>query len=196
LRQQLIATKQEGRLVVGHFGSIYPGKQPEALLAVGAALKEAGADPLLVYIGSFIRGVDRVEELFHERAKALGMERDVIVSGYVASDAEVFGLFDVVDVFCYHLSEGLTARRSSIMACAQSGKPVVVTAPEDAHEFDHHPRFRDLVAQGAIVLVPQGASDADYANAVFAAARRPASDVPFDFDAWWRDTAKAVYAEL
>lgn len=198
LRQRLIVAKREGRLIVGHFGSIYPGKQPEAVLAVAAALKRRGVDPLLVYIGSFIRGTDRVEELFHERAVALGlqMERDVIVSGFVASDAELFGLFEQVDAFCYSLSEGLTARRASIIAVAQSGRPIVVTAPQDAHEFDHHPRFRELIARGAIVLVPRDGGDDAYADAIIAAAQSTGDAQKFDFDGWWRDTAQAVYAEL
>ena len=32
---------RDGRLVIGHFGSIYPGKQPNALLEIGAILKRA-----------------------------------------------------------------------------------------------------------------------------------------------------------
>src|SRR5262249_40621556 len=62
LRQRLAAARAQGRTVIGHFGSIYPGKQPNALLNIGAILKSRGANPLLVYIGSFIRGIDRVEE--------------------------------------------------------------------------------------------------------------------------------------
>jgi hypothetical protein len=67
LRQRLAAAREAGRLVIGHFGSIYPGKQPNALLNISAILKERGLKPLLVYIGSFIRGVDKVEEEFHAR---------------------------------------------------------------------------------------------------------------------------------
>ena len=63
-----------------------------------------------------------------------------------------FGIFSEVDIFCYLLSEGLTARRGSIVACAQSGHPVVVTGPAESDEFDHHPRFKALIARGAIVL--------------------------------------------
>ena len=120
---------RDGRLLIGHFGSIYPGKQPNALLEIGAILKAAGRKPLVVYIGSFIRGVDNVEEDFHARAAELGVADDVIVSGYVASDHEVFGLFSEIDAFCYPLDEGLTARRSSILTCVQSGRPLVVTGP-------------------------------------------------------------------
>ncbi len=68
LRKRLAAARHAGRLVIGHFGSIYPGKQPNALLEIGAILKARGLKPLIVYIGSFIRGVDRVEEEFHARA--------------------------------------------------------------------------------------------------------------------------------
>ena len=115
--------------MIGHFGSIYPGKQPNALLEIGAILKQRGLKPLIVYVGSFIRGVDKVEEEFYARAAELDLTDDVIVSGFVASDHEVFGLFSEIDAFCYPLDEGLTARRSSVLTCVQSGRPLIVTGP-------------------------------------------------------------------
>ena len=39
LRQRLAAAREDKRLVVGHFGSIYPSKQPNALLEICAMLK-------------------------------------------------------------------------------------------------------------------------------------------------------------
>ena len=129
LRQRLAAARESGRLVIGHFGSIYPGKQPNALLKIGAILKQRGLKPLIVYVGSFIRGIDKVEEEFYARATELDLADDVIVSGYVASDHEVFGLFSEIDAFCYPLDEGLTARRSSVLTCVQSGRPLIVTGP-------------------------------------------------------------------
>jgi glycosyltransferase involved in cell wall biosynthesis len=183
-------------LVIGHFGSIYPGKQPNALLEIGAILKARGMRPLLVYIGSFIRGIDKVEENFHARAADLGLGEDVIVSGFVASDAEVFGLFSEVDAFCYPLDEGITARRSSILTCAQSGRPLVVTGPALPDEFDHHPRFMQLIDRGAIVLVPRGSTADTYADAILSAARHSPPQAPFDFAGWWRDVAAAVAAVI
>jgi glycosyltransferase involved in cell wall biosynthesis len=196
LRQRLAAAREAGRLVIGHFGSIYPGKQPNALLAIGAILKERGLKPLIVYIGSFIRGVDTVEEEFHARAAELGITDDVIVSGYVASDHEVFGLFSDVDAFCYPIEEGLTARRASILACVQSGRPVIVTGPAEAGEFDHHPRFKELIDRGAIVLVTRGSDEDVYADRIVSALKWPSVQVPFEFDAWWRDVAQAVRVQL
>ena len=182
--------------MIGHFGSIYPGKQPNALLNIGAILKARGLKPLIVYIGSFIRGVDKVEQEFHARAAELGMSDDVIVSGYVASDHEVFGLFSEVDAFCYPLDEGLTARRSSILTCVQSGRPVIVTGPAEPDEFDHHPRFKELIDRGAIVLVARGSDDDAYADRIVSALKWPSVQVPFDFDGWWQDVAQAVRAQF
>src|SRR5260370_7410108 len=107
LRHRLIAAKGDGRLLIGHFGSIYPGKQPNALLEIGAILKERGLKPLIVYIGSFIRGVDKVEQEFHARATELAVADDVIVSGYVASDHQVFDLFRETHAFLHPPHEGL-----------------------------------------------------------------------------------------
>jgi glycosyltransferase involved in cell wall biosynthesis len=196
LRQRLVAARQQGRLVIGHFGSIYPAKQPNALLGICAILKERGLKPLIVYIGSFIRGMDKVEEEFRARAAELGVTNDVIVSGYVASDHELFGLFSEIDAFCYPLDEGLTARRASILAGVQSGRPVVVTGPAEADEFDHHPRFRELIDRGAILLVARGSAEEVYADSIVAALKRPSLHVPFDFDGWWLDLVQAVRAQF
>ena len=196
LRQQLAAARASGRLVIGHFGSIYPGKQPNALLNICAILRERGLKPLAVYIGSFIKGVDKVEEEFYARAGELGISEDVIVSGYVASDREVFGLFREIDAFCYPLEEGLTARRASILTSVQSGRPVIVTGPTDADEFGHHPRFKALIDRGAVVLVARGSTDEVYADRIVASLNRPSVQTPFDFDGWWRDVARSVQAQF
>jgi glycosyltransferase involved in cell wall biosynthesis len=196
LRQRLAAAREEGRLVIGHFGSIYPGKQPNALLGICAILKGRGLKPLVVYVGSFIRGVDTVEEDFYARAAELGVIDDVIVSGYVASDHEVFGLFSQIDAFCYPLDEGLTARRSSILACVQAGRPVIATGPAEADEFDHHPRFKELIDRGAIVLMARDADEAAYAERIVSALKWPTVQAPFDFGGWWQDVAQAVRAQL
>ena len=196
LRQRLAEARAHGRLVIGHFGSIYPAKQPNALLNICAVLKTRGAKPLVVYIGSFIRAMDNVEQDFCARASELGVADDVIVSGYVASDHEVFGLFRELDVFCYPLGEGVTARRASILTGVQSGKPVVVTGPAEPDEFDHHPRFKELIDRSAIVLVDRGADAEVYADRIVAVVKRPSVPLPFDFDSWWRDVAQAIAAEF
>jgi hypothetical protein len=199
-RQQIAAAarRRAGGRAAGDrpFRSIYPGKQPNALLDISAILKERGLKPLLVYVGSFIRGVDRVEEEFHARAAELGISDDVIVSGYVASDHEVFGLFGQIDAFCYPLAEGLTARRGSVVACVQSGRPVIVTGPAEPDEFDHHPRFKELIDRGAIVLVSRDAGEAAYADRIESALKWPSVQTPFDFDGWWQDVALAVRAQF
>jgi glycosyltransferase involved in cell wall biosynthesis len=192
LRQRLAAARQQGRLVVGHFGSIYPGKQPNALLNIGVILKERGHKPLIVYVGSFIRGIDKVEEEFRARVAELDAADDVIVSGYVGSEHEVFGIFSEIDAFCYPLDEGLTARRSSVLTCVQSGRPVIVTGPTEPDEFDHHPRFKELIDRGAVVLVARGSDDEVYADRIVSALKWPSVQMPFDFDGWWQDVAQAV----
>lgn len=194
LSERLLAARARGRLVLGHFGSIYPGKQPEAMLDVAAALKARGANPLLVFIGSFIKASDGIEAVFERKVAALGLEDDVVVSGYVASAEALFGLFEAVDAFAYVLPEGLTARRASVLACVQAGRPVVVTAPERADEFDHHPRFRALVESGAIVLAPRGAPPEAYADLVVASRTRPTRVPELDKEAWFRDAAAALRA--
>jgi hypothetical protein len=108
----------------------------------------------------------------------------------------VFGVFSQIDAFCYPLDEGLTARRSSILACVQSGRPVIVTGPAEADEFDHHPRFKELINRGALVLVTRGSDGAVYADRIIAAPKWPSVQMAFDFNGWWEDVAQALRAIL
>jgi hypothetical protein len=121
---------------------------------------------------------------------------DVIVSGYLASDREVFGLFHEIDAFCYPLEEGLTARRASILTSVQSGKPVIVTGPAEADEFDHHPRFKEVIDRGAVVLVARGSKVEAYADLIVSSLEGPSGQTRFDFDGWWHDVALSVQAQF
>ena len=136
------------------------------------------------------------EEEFYARASELGVSEDVVVSGYVASDREAFGLFGEIDAFCYPLAEGLTARRASILTGVQSGRPVIVTGPAEADEFDHHPRFKELIDRGSIALVARGSMDEAYADRIVSSLKWPPVQAPFDFDGWWRDVARSVQAQF
>ena len=190
----LAAAREQGRLIIGHFGSIYPKKQSTIVLDVAARLRERGEDPFLAFIGSFVKGSDQVEADFRARAETLGLADRVLVTGYVATDAEVFGLFDQVDVFLYAFAEGLTSRRASVLAAAASGRPVVVNAPREPGAFEHHPTYRRLIDAGRLVLVPTGASVDALADAVLAS--HGAAPLPGAVDAAtaWREALAAVDA--
>ncbi len=176
LRQRLAEARAQGRLVIGHFGSIYPAKQPNALLSICATLKARGERPLLVYIGSFIRAMDNVEEDFYARARELGVERR------------------------RHRHRLCRFRRTRCSACSASsmssairstrasppGDPAFSPACSPASPLSSPGRpkpmsstiiraSRQLIDRGAIVLVPRGADADAYADRIVAAAKRPAS---------------------
>lgn len=192
----LAGARAAGRLILGHFGSIYPKKQSTLVLDVAAALRARGEDPFVAFIGSFVKGSDRVEEEFLARVGALGLADRVLVTGYVADDAEVFGLFDQVDVFLYAFAEGLTSRRASVLAATASGRPLVVNAPREAGAFDHHPTYLRLLREGRLRLVPTEATVEDLAGAVAAARAAGLPTGVLDEQSAWRDALAAVDAGL
>ena len=65
-----------------------------------------------------------------------------------------------------------------------------------AEEFDHHPRFKELISRGAIVLVARDSDNEAFADRIAAVVKRPPAPLPFDFDGWWKDVAEAVRAQL
>jgi glycosyltransferase involved in cell wall biosynthesis len=118
----------------------------------------------------------------------------VAVSGFISSEEELYAIFDGIDVFCYLLPGGLTARRASVLAAAASGKPVVVNAPEDSNALNHHRLFKTLIGGGQLRLIPTGAGITEVAEAVLEARRATIdpANLATEIDALWDDVIARI----
>jgi glycosyltransferase involved in cell wall biosynthesis len=184
-------------VVIGYFGAIYKGKAATALLDVCENLRNSGIRALIVFIGSFIKSLDGYEQQFWSKVAEYGIEDQVIVTGYIADEAELHTLFEEVGSFLFLFPEGLTARRSSVIHTLQSDRPVVVTAPRAMAEFAHHAGFTRLIEAGVLSFIPEGAdlrAIADQLLAVAKQGKRPAPAI--DWDTWWRATTAATRAAM
>jgi glycosyltransferase involved in cell wall biosynthesis len=188
--EQLVAARTAGRLIIGHFGSIYPRKRSDHILEIAAELKRRGHDVLLAYIGDFVRGSDDIQDVFTHGIAKLGLAENVLITGYIESHADVFAALGETDVLVYAFADGLSSRRGSVLAALLSGRPVIVNGPQNQHEFDHHPAFRGAVATGALRLVETAEDICAYADAV-ERAQGTRQNVAIDFDQCWRDAATA-----
>jgi glycosyltransferase involved in cell wall biosynthesis len=198
--ERVVAVRRAARncdVVIGSFGAIYKGKAPMALLDLAAHLRRRGMRALLLFIGSFPPSVDGYERQFWSKVAEYGLQSQVIVTGYVADQAELYTLFDEVGAFLFLFPEGLTARRSSVIHCLQSGRPVVVTAPRSMAEFAHHQGFTALIEAGALSFVADAADLHAVADQLLAVAKRDKSAAsPLDGETWWRAAAGATHAVL
>jgi glycosyltransferase involved in cell wall biosynthesis len=191
------SAKRDCDIVIGHFGAIYQGKAATALLDVCDHLRSRGVRALIVFVGSFLNSIDDYERAFWDKVEALGLAGQVIVTGYVANEAELYTLFDEIGAFLFLFPEGLTARRSSVIHSLQSGRPVVVTAPRSMAEFAHHAGFAAVIEAGALSFIPDGADLRATADRLMAAAAQGRRTTPtIDYDAWWRATTAATHAAL
>jgi glycosyltransferase involved in cell wall biosynthesis len=189
-----IRSRRKDKIVIGHFGSIYPKKQSDFVLSVAAELKRMGLDVLVVFVGAFIKGLDSVEEDFNRQLDLLKLRNDVIVTGYVERSEEIFTLFEEVDCFVYRFAEGLSSRRSSVLACLQTGKPVLVNAPACVDEFNHHRIFSFALDNDILRLLPISADAKAYAVALATSSRSGETQAIEMYDASWRDAAHALEA--
>jgi glycosyltransferase involved in cell wall biosynthesis len=184
LREQ----RHQGRIILGQFGSIYPKKQSTAVLQVAERLIARGHDVFVVFIGSFIKGMDDVEQAFFRIVQTAGLTDQVLVTGYVDDGRELFAIFEPVDVFCYVFPEGLTSRRASVLAAALFGRPVVVNAPVSEDALQHHALYQKLIDARAIRLVPTDADVDTVADAIMNAIAVPPEHVELkpEIDGVWR----------
>ena len=192
--RRLDEERARGRIILAQFGSIYPKKQSKAVLQVAERLIARGHDVFTVFIGSFIKGSDDVEADFRGSVQATGLSDRVLVTGYIGDEAELFALFEAVDVFCYVFAEGLTSRRASVLAAALFGKPVVVNAPAAADALQHHGLYLKLIETGLIRLVAIDADADSLAEAVLSATTdAPAAiDLTTELDRLWQAVGDVI----
>lgn len=195
IASELRRIRASGKLLIAQFGAIYPKKQPGALLDIVADLKRRGHAVHGVFVGSFIGNATiDIRAEFEAQVRALDLQHNVTVTGYIGPSAEVFAALDVCDVLVYRFEEGLSARRGSVLAALQTGKPVLVNGPRDAAEFAHHPAFRSALADGALHLLSPGAQTMEFSETILtiATSRRQRSGV--DFARAWHDAVEAIVA--
>jgi glycosyltransferase involved in cell wall biosynthesis len=184
-------------VVIGYFGAIYKGKAATALLDVCENLRNSGIRALIVFIGSFPKSLDGYEQQFWSKVSEYGIADQVIVTGYITDEAELYTLFDEVGSFLFLFPEGLTARRSSVIHTLQSDRPVVVTAPRAMAEFAHHVGFTRLIEAGVLSFIAEGADRRAIADQLLAVAKRGKRPAPaIEWDTWWRATTAATHAAL
>jgi glycosyltransferase involved in cell wall biosynthesis len=184
-------------IVIGHFGALYKGKASTALLDVCDHLRSRGIRALILFVGSFPSSLDGYEQRFWSKVAQYGIADQVIVTGYVTDEAELYTLFNEVDAFLFLFPEGLTARRSSVIHTLQSNRPVVVTAPRSMSEFAHHKGFASVIESGVLSFISDHADLPEIADKLLAAAKLDERKSPaFDGNAWWASTTSATHAAL
>jgi glycosyltransferase involved in cell wall biosynthesis len=184
-------------VVIGYFGAIYKGKAATALLDVCDNLRNSGIRAGIVFIGSFIKSLDGYEQQFWSKVAEYGIADRVVVTGYIADEAELYTLFDEVGSFLFLFPEGLTARRSSVIHTLQSDRPVVVTAPRSMAEFAHHAGFTRLIEAGIVSFVPDRADLNAVADRLLKVAGQGRRSTPaIDWNSWWRATTAATRAAI
>jgi glycosyltransferase involved in cell wall biosynthesis len=196
LRTELAAAREAGTWIIGHFGSIYPKKHSDMVLDVIAELRRRGHDVRGVFVGSFIKGSDNVEGEFLAKVRRLNLEQCVTITGYVDATEEIFSIFSEVDIFVYAFEEGLTSRRASVLACLQSGKPVVVNAPKDPTEFDHHEIYGQAMLRGGLQFVASGEDACLYANSIERLMANPPVGAVQDFETSWQAAIRVLVAAI
>ena len=142
------------------------------------------------------KAVDTVEADFYARASELGLSDDVVVSGYVASDHEIFGLLQRdrrVLLSSRRRRDGPARQYSRQRAVGptrrryRSGRTGRVRPPSAFQGADRPRRDRPGCA---------GTNDKAYAHSIIASLKAPTAQAPFDFEGWWQDVAQAMRQQL
>lgn len=128
--------KMAGKVVISYFGSVYPGKGIERMLALWKAVKERDSKNRFVFkiIGEIDVNPDNHFLEYHKLVRAkiaqLGLQDDIIITGYV-SDEEASVEIRNTDMATLLYEDGLSLRRGSFIAYLSHGVPIITTEGDE-----------------------------------------------------------------
>lgn len=105
----------EGQCVLGFFGTAHNARLLDWVRDAARAVARAGRDPLVLYMGP------------HKDVMGRVLDGTPIIADGLLSAEETSGRFPAVDVFLAPFVDGVSTRRTSVMAALQHGLAVVGT---------------------------------------------------------------------
>lgn len=127
------APAKANSFVLGHFGFVKAVKGIDYLIEALAALRSAGHDLRLLFIGASRNEVDSDADAgylsaLEARIERLGLADAIDWTGYL-TDHEVAACFRAVDLMALPFTDGASFRRSSLIAAVHSGCAILTTEP-------------------------------------------------------------------
>ena len=119
--------------VIGHFGFVKASKGIDYLIEALAALRNAGQNPRLLFIGQRRNKVDTDDDAAYltaleKRMERLGLADSISWTGYLPA-REAAACFSAVDLMALPFADGASYRRSSLIAALHCGCAILTTEP-------------------------------------------------------------------
>jgi glycosyltransferase involved in cell wall biosynthesis len=124
-------------VLLAHFGFAYPGKGIETLLDAARRLSADGVKFVLLMIGGAWPGAEDYYDALRETSRASALGDHVRWLGH-AHDLRVSAWLTAADIYVLPYDDGISARRSTLMAGIANRLPIVST-----HARTPDSRFRD-----------------------------------------------------
>lgn len=110
----------EGKVNLGFFGGIYPGKGIENLLKIWSELEQKYPEHFQYYLlGGFPQNLTSVFDHYQEEIQRLihekGLSSKIIITGFLP-EKEIEKQLDMIDIAVLPYEDGLTLRRGSFLA--------------------------------------------------------------------------------
>ncbi len=156
-------------LLLAYFGFLNESKGGEELVEAVALLRKQGFDARLLFIGGDVGDADPTNAAYARRVQALierrGLAQFVYRTGYTAL-AEVSANLLAADAVVMPYRDGVSFRRTTLIAALRHGCPVVSVMPAD-------PAFLPEIHPGENMLLARPGDAASLAETIAPLARSP-----------------------
>lgn len=128
--KQITENKETDNILIGHFGFLYPLKNPNKVLLTFNEINKQISNSKLIFIGDFLNSRSKEKMQFKKLISDLNLNNHLQFLGYLESETEVIQEMNKWSIYISLHENGFSLRHGSTLAALQLGIPVISYEPK------------------------------------------------------------------
>lgn len=164
---QLLHLKGENdqeKIRIGHFGFLYPLKNPTKILLVFNEMIKQNKNLSLVFVGDFLDPQSKEKKNFNKLILELNLRDHIEFRGYLESELSVLNEMNNWDIYISLHENGFSLRHGSTLAALQLGIPVISFEPKNTFSEFEQKWLEIIMKTKNLIFIPKNLSIQEIAD--------------------------------
>jgi glycosyltransferase involved in cell wall biosynthesis len=144
--KQINSEKENNNILIGHFGFLYPLKNPNKVLLTFSEINKHFKESQLIFIGDFLNSRSKEKKHFKNMISELNLNTSLQFLGYLKTEEEVLSEMRKWDIYISLHENGFSLRHGSTLAALQLGIPVISYEPKNMFS-DFEKKWLDIIVK-------------------------------------------------
>lgn len=175
---------------IGHFGFLYPLKNPNTVLMVFKEITKLENNVELVFVGDFLNSRSKEKKQFNRLMDSLQLRDKVNFKGYLKTEDEVLNEMGKWDIYISLHENGFSLRHGSTLAALQLGIPVISYEPKKGFSQFEQKWLVEIMKGRNLIFIKKDLEIGKVAGVILQHMNAGEKKQPMSLDWIWDEIAK------